>query len=137
MRLAWGTLLLATIVFSVALGATRVGAQTGTVPPDLRERFKAADKNGDGRLDREEFRQAVIEGFYFRDKERKGYLTADQLPEARREAFKAANVKGDGRLTLQEEVNAMMKDFDAADVDKDGKLTYEELEAYIKARPTP
>lgn len=132
MRLACGTLLLATAALILALGAVRVGAQTGTVPPDLLARFKAADKNGDGRLDREEFRQAVTEGFYFRDKERKGYLTADQLPEASLDAFKAANVKHDGRLSLQEEVNALLKDFDAADVDKDGTLTYEELEAYVK-----
>jgi len=102
------------------------------VPPDLRAAFKAADKNGDGRLDREEFRQAAIEGFYFRDKQHKGYLTADQLPEASRDAFRAANVKGDGRLSLQEEVNALLKDFDAADVNKDGALTYEEFEAYVK-----
>ena len=77
-------------------------------------------------------RQPVIEGFYFRDKERKGYLTADQLPEASRDAFNAANVKHDGRLSLEEELNALLKDFEAADLDKDGTLTYEELEAYVK-----
>jgi len=135
MRLACGTLVLATAALTLALGAARVGAQTGTVPPDLRASFKAADKNGDGRLDRNEFRQAVTEGFYFRDKGHKGYLTADQLPEASPEAFKAANVKQDGRLSLQEEVNALLKDFEAADVDKDGTLTYEEVEAYVK-RPS-
>ena len=120
MRLACGTgtRLLATAALTLTLGATGVGAQTGTPTPDLRAAFKAADKNGDGRLDREEFRQAAIEGFYFRDKEHKSYLTADQLPEASAAAFKAANVKGDGRLSLQEEVNALMKDFDAADTNK-------------------
>ena len=70
--------------------------------------------------------------YYFRDKERKGYLTADQLPEAGRDAFKAADVKNDGRLSLQEEVNALLKDFEAADVDNDRTLTYEELVAYVK-----
>ena len=132
MRLACGTLLLATAALTLVLGATRGGAQTGTVPSDLPTWFKAADKNGDGRLDGEEFRLALIEGFYFRDKERKGYLTPDQLPEASRDAFNAANVKHDGRLSLQEELNALLKDFEAADVDKDGTLTYEELEAYVK-----
>jgi Ca2+-binding EF-hand superfamily protein len=135
MRLACGTLLLATAALTLALGATRLGAQTGTVPSDLRAWFKAADKNGDGRLDGEEFRLAVIEGFYFRDKERKGYLTPDQLPEASQDAFNAADVKHDGRLTLEEELNALLKDFEAADVDKDGTLTYEEVEAYVK-RPS-
>jgi len=135
MRLVCRTLLLGTAALTLALGATRVGAQTDAVPPDLRAAFKAADKNGDGRLDREEFRQAVIEGFYFRDKERKGYLTPDQLPEASQDAFNAADVKHDGRLTLAEELNALLKDFEAADVDKDGTLTYEEVEAYVK-RPS-
>ena len=132
MCLVCRTLLLAIAVLTLALGAAGVSAQTGTMPPDLRAAFKAADKNGDGRLDRAEFRQAAIEGFYFRDKERKGYLTADQVPEASRAAFDAANVKHDGRLTLQEEVNALLKDFEAADVNKDGTLTYEEFEAYVK-----
>ena len=132
MRFAYGTLLLATAALTLVLGATRGGAQTGTVPSDLPTWFKAADKNGDGRLDGEEFRLALIEGFYFRDKERKGYLTPDQLPEASRDAFNAANVKHDGRLSLQEVLNALLKDFEAADVDKDGTLTYEELEAYVK-----
>ena len=131
MRLACA-LFLATAALTLALLAPRVDAQIGTPRPDLRVAFNAADKNGDGRLDREEFRQAAIEGFYFRDKEHKGYLTANQLPEASRAAFKAANVKGDGRLTLQEEVNAVMKDFEAADVDKDGALTYEEFKAYVE-----
>jgi hypothetical protein len=135
MRLACGTLVFATAALTLALGATYVGAQTGTAPPDLRARFKAADKNGDGRLGREEFQHAAIEGFYFRDTERKGYLTADQLPEASPDAFKTANVQRDGRLSLQEEVNALLKDFEAADVDRGGTLTYEELEAYVK-RPS-
>jgi Ca2+-binding EF-hand superfamily protein len=132
MRLACRTLLLTTAALSLALGAIPVGAQTGTASSNLSAAFKAADKNGDGRLDREEFRQAAIEGFYFRDKEHKGYLTADQLPEASPAAFKAANVKGDGRLSMQEEVSAMLKDFDVADVDKDGTLSFAEFEAYVK-----
>ena len=74
MRLAYGTLLLTTAALTLAVGATRAAAQTGTVPSDLRAGFKAADKNGDGRLDREEFRQAAMERFYFRDEEHKGYL---------------------------------------------------------------
>lgn len=131
MHLACKTLF-ATAALILVLGATCARAETGTVPPDFRERFKAVDTNGDGRLDREEFRQAAVEGFYFRDKERKGYLTPDQLPEASRDAFAAADVEKDGRLSLQEEVNALLKDFEAADVDEDRTLTYEELVAYVK-----
>ena len=84
-----------------------------------------------GYIDREEYRQAITDGFYFRDRARRGYLTADQLPEAPPDAFKAASVDGDDRLSLQEEVNALLKDFEAADVNNDGALTYGELEAYV------
>ena len=59
MRLACGTLLLATAALTLALGATRVGAQTDAVPPDLRAAFKAADKNGDGVLDAAELNASM------------------------------------------------------------------------------
>jgi Ca2+-binding EF-hand superfamily protein len=106
-----------------------VSAQS-TVP--LKERFAKADKNRDGKIDREEFHQAAVESFYFRDKGRKGFLLVEELREASPEAFKAANRKGDGRLSLEEYVNALFIDFDKADVNKDGSLTFEEIEVYSR-----
>ena len=103
--------------------------------PPVKERFGNADKNKDGRLDREEFYQAAVESFYLHDKGRKGYLVADDLKEASPEAFKAANRKGDGRLTLEEYVNALFIDFDRADSNKDGSLTFEEIEVYSRKNP--
>ncbi len=131
---AWaGPALAACLILAVlapaALRATPASAQAG---PPLRERFAHADKNGDGKIDREEFHRAVVESFYFRDKARKGYLLVEELKEAGPEAFKAANRKGDGRLTLQEYVNALFIDFDKADTDKDGGLTFEEIEIYAR-----
>jgi Ca2+-binding EF-hand superfamily protein len=104
-------------------------AQTG---PPLKERFVGVDKNRDGKMDREEFHQAVVESFYFRDKDRNGYLVIAELSEASPDAFKAANRKGDGRLTLQEFVNALFIDYDRADTDKDGSLTFAEIEVYSR-----
>ena len=123
--------LILAVVTPAALRPTTASAQAG---PPLRERFVGADKNGDGKIDREEFHQAVVESFYFRDKARKGYLLVEELKDASPEAFKAANRKGDGRLTWQEYVNALFIDFDKADTDRDGGLTFEEIEIY--ARPT-
>ena len=120
--------LILAILAPAALRPAPASAQTG---PPLKERFVGADKNRDGKIDREEFHQAVVESFYFRDKDRKGYLVIEQLKEATPEAFKAANRKGDGRLTLQEYVNALFKDFEAADTDKDGLLTVEEIDIYM------
>ena len=99
--------------------------------PDTKTWVKDHDRNGDGRIDREEFQQAVVEAFFFRDKNKSGYLTIEELKEAAPEAVKAANRKGDGKLTLQEYVNAFFKDFEAADTDKDGQLTVEEIDIYM------
>jgi Ca2+-binding EF-hand superfamily protein len=130
MRSRHGVLTLATTL-GLALAACWALAQTTTQPPDLKARFQRIDKNGDGRIDREEFHRAAVESFYFRDKAKKGYLAVEDLKEASPEAFKAANRKSDGRLSLEEYVNALFRDFEAADLDKDGTLTYEELEAYV------
>jgi Ca2+-binding EF-hand superfamily protein len=121
--------LMLAILAPAMLRVAPASAQTG---PPLKERFAGADKNGDGKIDREEFHQAAVESFYFRDKGRKGYLLIEELKEASPEAFKAANRKNDGRLTLQEYVNALFIDFDKADTDKDGSLTFEEIEVYSR-----
>jgi hypothetical protein len=100
--------------------------------PDWRESFRAHDKNGDGRIDRAEFQNWIVDGFYFRDTGRKGYLVqADLQGAASPEVFKAMNRKGDGKLTLNEYLNALFQDFTAADRNQDGALTQAEIEAYI------
>ena len=119
----------------LSLAAPGLGVAQTASPATPRERFDRADKNHDGKLDREEFYQLAVESFYFRDKEKKGYLTVDQLPETSPEAFKAANRKHDGRLTLEEYVNALFLDFERADTNKDGTLSLEEIEAYRRANP--
>jgi Ca2+-binding EF-hand superfamily protein len=101
--------------------------------PDTKGWVKEHDRNGDGKIDRGEFHDAVVEVFYFRDKNKSGYLTIEELKEATPEAMKAANRKGDGKLTLQEYVNALFKDFEAADTDKDGLLTVEEIDVYMRS----
>ena len=105
-------------------------AQSSSTP--LQERFTQADRNGDGKIDREEFHRMAVESFYFRDKGKKGYLVVEELPETSREAFRSANRKADGRLTLDEYVNALFIDFDKADTGRDGGLTFEEIRVYSR-----
>jgi Ca2+-binding EF-hand superfamily protein len=97
----------------------------------LKEWFQRHDRNGDGKLDRGEFQEGVVEGFYFRDKNRDGYLTIEELGGASPEAVKAASRAKAERLTVDEFVNALFKDFAAADKDGDGTLTLEEIDVYI------
>jgi Ca2+-binding EF-hand superfamily protein len=102
--------------------------------PALGQIFKDADRNRDGRLDREEFHRVMVEAFYFRDKDKNGYLVITEVSDIMSpEAFRGADGNGDGRLSLEEYMNALFKDFDAADLNKDGVLTHEEIEIYIRA----
>ncbi len=127
----------------ILVGALIVAATLLTFPadllyaqapaPDWRQGFQAHDKNGDERIDRAEFQNWVVDGFYFRDKARKGYLVSSDLqglgPSS--ELLRAMNRAADGKLTLAEYLNALFQDFAAADANQDGALTQAEIEAYI------
>ena len=113
--------------------AIPASAQTA-ITPEVRDRIKSADRNGDGRIDRGEFHELLVESFYFRDKNRRGYLVIEDLSNVSPESFKAADKNGDGRLSLEEYVNAFFKDFDTADLDGSGSLTIEELDIYIRSK---
>jgi len=126
--------LIIALALAATLGPGWVGAQPLPLDPArLREWFKSVDRNGNGRINREEFHRWATERFFFLDKNRKGVVTVDEVRDVMGpEAFTVANHKRDGLLTLREFVNAVFKDFDAADVDKDGTLTFEEIEAYVQ-----
>jgi len=127
-RIALGVLVVS-MVLACLPGPVPVHAQA----PDWREGFRIHDKNGDGRIDRAEFQNWIVDGFYFRDQGRKGYLVqADLQGTASPEVFKAINRKGDGKLTLGEYLNALFQDFAAIDVNQNGAITAQEIETYIK-----
>ena len=98
---------------------------------ELRQQFLETDRNGDGKIDREEFHRRTVEAFYFLDKDRKGYLVFVDLRGLSSENFKAADRQGDGKLSLDEFVNARFRQFDLADTSGDGVLTIEEIEIYV------
>ena len=126
-------LLVMALLVVAALAGFAVPGLAQTPAPDWREGFRAHDKNGDGRIDRAEFQEWIVDGFYFRDQGHKGYLVqADLQGTASPEVFKAINRKGDGKLTLSEYLNSLFQDFAAIDVHQNGSITVEEIEAYIK-----
>lgn len=120
------------LVVAVALSCLPSSAVAQALTADWREGFRAHDKNGDGRIDRAEFQEWIVDGFYFRDKGHKGYLVPEDLQGTPLERFKAMNRKGDGKLTLQELLNALFQDFAAIDVNHDGAITAQQVEAYIQ-----
>ena len=126
------TTLAAVSVLGVLLLDGSAMAQT-PLALDAKAWVKEHDRNGDGKIDREEFHQAVVEAFFFRDKDKNGYLVITELSEAAPETLKSVAHKTDGRISLQEFVNALFKDFEAADTDHDGLLTAEEIEIYMRS----
>lgn len=119
----------AVLALSLFLAPAPVTGQTSPMG-DVRSWVKKYDKNGDGRLDRGEFYQAVVDAFFLRDKDKDGYLAISELTEASPEALRAVRHKDSARISLEEYVNALFKDFEAADADADGLLTVEEIERY-------
>ena len=110
-----GVVLMAALVCSLAAGLA--WAQT-TPPPDWRERFRVFDENGDGRIDRAEFQEWMVDAFFQRDQGKKGYLTIEDVRGSMTpELFKALSRKGDGKLWLPDFLNALFQDFQAMDTD--------------------
>jgi Ca2+-binding EF-hand superfamily protein len=128
-----GRILVTALIVAAALACAAGPVPAQVSATDWKEGFRAHDKNGDNRIDRAEFQNWIVEGFYFRDKGHKGYLVqADLQGAASSEVFKAINRKGDGKLTMKEYLNALFQDFTAIDVNRNGSVTMEEVEVYIK-----
>jgi len=108
-------------------------AAQSPVPPNLKERFEAFDKNKDGLIDRAEFQAWMVDVFYQRDTTHKGYLVYGDLKDVMSpDKFKSYDRSGDGKLLLREFLNATFQDFAAADTAHRGALTVEEIEVYVK-----
>jgi Ca2+-binding EF-hand superfamily protein len=121
---------------ATALALVVLAGQAAAQAPaqsDWRENFTASDRNADGRIDRAEFQDWMVEVFFRRDAARKGYLVLEDVKGIMTpETFAAANRKVDGKLWLGEFLNTLFQDFDAIDVHKNGWITIEEIEAYIR-----
>jgi Ca2+-binding EF-hand superfamily protein len=134
MRLAARSLVLTGVLAGLLAGGL-AGAQMNP-RADWKEQFKAHDLNGDGRLDRAEFQEWMVDVFFARDQGKKGYLAIDDVRGAMTpQVFNAMNRNGDGKLSLPEFLNALFQDFQAIDTGRDGSITIEEIEAYI-GRPS-
>jgi len=111
--------------------------------------FRAADKDNDGSLTREEATAMprVAKNFDAIDADKSGTVTlaevqatmkkmAKEMHKRGEERFKAADGNGDGMLD-REEAKAMPRvaqNFDAIDADKSGKVTGKEIHVYMRAQ---
>ena len=110
--------------------------------------FKAADKDNDGSLTREEAKAMprVSKNFDAIDTDKSGTVSLTEIQAAKKkmgkeahkrgaERFKAADKNGDGSLTREEakSMPKVAKNFDAIDADKSGTVTKKEIHDYMKA----
>lgn len=115
-----------------------VSSSTGTKrPPTVEELFKRADKNGDGKVSRVEFTDAMIADVFARyDRNGDGFITIEEYVAdgGTPEGFRKINRSGTGKITLEEAktskliVDRMAIPFDEADVDRSGYVTLVEFQ---------
>ncbi len=113
------------------------------------ERFKAADKDSDGKLTRDEAKSMpqVAKNFDAMDADKDGTVSQDEIRASMMhkgkemhdrgvERFKAADKDNSGTLTRDEagSMPRVSKNFDAIDTDKDGTVSETEIHDFMKAQ---
>jgi Ca2+-binding EF-hand superfamily protein len=114
----------------------------------LEAAFKAADKDNDGTLDKQEAKAMprVAKNFDAIDTDKDGTVSLDEIKAAMAQAkktmhdkgeaaFKKADADNDGTLDKQEAkaMPRVAKNFDAIDTDKDGTVSMDEIRAFMQA----
>jgi Ca2+-binding EF-hand superfamily protein len=124
MRWTW-VLLLGSLV---AVAAPAVAGEGAAPQADPREAFAQTDTNKDGRIDRREFEDRIVDVFYFADKNKDGVLDESEVKAlVFSDDFKVDDKDQDSKVTLQEFERVRIKDFDRADKDGDGSLSLQEV----------
>jgi hypothetical protein len=119
------------LTMTAAAATLAAGAAFGQAqPPALEEAFRAADVNGDGAVNVDEFVAHFIGVFADLDKNRDGKLAFADIPNADAARFRAADRDGDLMLSLGEVVADRIYHFFEMDTNRDGVISLEELLAY-------
>ena len=122
-------LLLAAAVVMTAFSLSAAGQKM-----DAATTMATADKNGDDRIDLEEYNQRMTDVFFLADTDKDGNLTITEMQAVTKvdpQAFKMADRDGNQSLSLSEYLDALDKDFDAADRNHDGTINMKELERML------
>jgi hypothetical protein len=122
-------------VLLVTLAAHAVHAQPADQPVDTaKAMLERMDRNVDGKISFEEYRNAMIRRFGARDHNDDGVLEGDEFPK---EWLAGADVQGaTGKVTWEQFADELPLVFDHFDVDKDGQLDAAEIAAFAAARKT-
>ena len=116
-------------------------ATTPSASPE--QRFKRADKDGNGTVSRSEATNLIIaDAFAMYDVNGDGVVTEEEFVASggTRENFRKVNTSASGKITLAEAqasplvFNTFVVSFDEADVNKDGEVTLAEYQSYLALR---
>lgn len=110
--------------FTPDIGTLRTAPITDNARQDL---FQLLDSDGNGVVDRAEWRDRKMLIFYVRDTDRDLQLTPDELAGIPITTFHAADLNGDALLSGFEFNQATFTNFEAADLDRDGVVLFEEF----------
>ncbi len=113
---------------------TTTAAAVPTVDPlaDARRRFARIDQDGDGRIDRVDFRVKRVSLFGLVDANEDDYLTLDETLLSP-EAFQNFDSDGDGKISSLE--MADRRSFSVMDADRDEFVTFEEYVKFLRVGP--
>jgi Ca2+-binding EF-hand superfamily protein len=89
--------------------------------------FDQADRDGNGTIDYEEFREHMNDVFYHADDNRDGVLAGDELDIMNKARIPASDSNGDSELELREFLNSTGADFHSADKNRDNLISEDEL----------
>jgi Ca2+-binding EF-hand superfamily protein len=125
--------------------ATGPGSKKYNQPPSIEEYFQLVDRDGDGRVSRQEFIDfMVVESFYWVDRDGDGFISENEFVSAggSKDEFRRIDRNRDGKISMMEAQKSNLatkmfgQAFDEADTNGDGFVTLAEFRRY-RARALP
>jgi hypothetical protein len=131
---AWKSLIGAAVLLGT-LAANAASPQPADQPVDTaKAMLDRMDRNMDGKISLEEYRNAMVRRFGARDVNDDGVLEGDEFPK---EWLAGADVQETtGKVTFEQFAVELQLVFDQFDADNDGQLDAAEIAAFAAARKT-
>ena len=132
--ITWKSLIGAAVLLGT-LAANAASPQPADQPVDTaKAMLDRMDRNMDGKISLEEYRNAMVRRFGARDVNADGVLEGDEFPK---EWLAGADVQeATGKVTFEQFAVELQLVFDQFDADNDGQLDAAEIAAFAAARKT-
>jgi len=130
----WKQLVGAAVLLGTAAANAASPPPAGQPVDTAKAMLDRMDRNLDGKISFEEYRNAMVRRFGARDVNDDGVLEGDEFPK---EWLAGAAVEGaTGKVSFEQFTAELPLVFDGFDADKDGQLNAAEIAAFAAARKT-